>query len=512
MLSALAERDQKVAALAVAETNLRKATQVVDTFLTEVSESDLAENPELEPLRNKLLQAALRYYEGFVQQESNNPALQAELVAAYMRISYLAYTLDPESDWLTPAEKAFDTMTELLQKNPPLAALESLKHGLNRASGASAYMRRPTEILRVLKKGRTAWQQLVNEYPEVLGFQLDLATLISATSGAHKLIGEPAEALTANRECCELLRQLARDYPNDPRAPADLAMALTNLARAEALMGNEAEAKAAGQASIKLANELARTHRDKAVYWEILAWVQWGSAEVHEHFGELRLAAEYYRERVDRFGQLAQQFPGVPRYEHELLYTLTALGEVLWAAEQYDEAAEVYQKVKAHGQKLRPDDSHGQCLYAWFLSNCPDQDFRDAHEAMKVADSLVDRQPAIGDYWFASGAAKYRIGDLEGAKQNLKRGLELPHEPLSGARLILPMVYWKLGERETAQNSYYEAFNWIEKRHLRYAEFRRLGAEAAELLGEPPPESYKPLTRGDARPTTSDEVNQSTHD
>jgi serine/threonine protein kinase/tetratricopeptide (TPR) repeat protein len=512
LLSALAERDEKVVALAAAETNLRKATQVVDTFLTEVSESELAENPELEPLRNNLLQAALHYYEGFVQQESDNPALQAELVAACMRISYLAYTLDPESDWLTPAEKAFDTMAELLQKNPPLSSLESLQHGIGRPSGASAYMRRPTEILRIFKKGTRVWRQLVKQYPEVLGFQLDLATLISATAGAHKLNGEPAEALSAKRECCELLQQLARTYPNDPRASADLAIALATLARAEGLAGNEAEAKAAGQASINLANELTRTHRDKPVYREILAWVQWGAAEVHEHFGELRLAAQYYRERVDRFGQLAQEFPAVPRYEHELLYTLSVLGEVLWAAEQYDEAAEVFQKVKALGQKLRPDDSHGQCLYAWFLSNCPDQEFRNAMEALKVSVALVDRQPAIGDYWFARGAAKYWIGELEGAKQDLESGLKLPHEPLCTARLILPMVYWRLGEQQKARNSYHAAFEWLNKRHLRYAEFRRLGAEAAKLLGEPLPESYKPLTARDAQPTTSDGENQPTHD
>src|SRR5262249_14615387 len=87
------ERDEKeqalrdkAAALKAAEANFRKARAAVDKSFTLVSESDLFEAVGLEPLRKQLLESALQYYKEFVEQEPEDPELQAELAAAYFRI------------------------------------------------------------------------------------------------------------------------------------------------------------------------------------------------------------------------------------------------------------------------------------------------------------------------------------------------------------------------------------------------------------------------------------------
>ena len=69
--AALAEaRVQKGAA----EGNLRQVQRAVDNYLTEVSESTLLEVPGMQPLRRRLLEAALPFYRDFARQGGTDPA------------------------------------------------------------------------------------------------------------------------------------------------------------------------------------------------------------------------------------------------------------------------------------------------------------------------------------------------------------------------------------------------------------------------------------------------------
>ena len=77
----VAERLALVIEKAKAEANFRKRRQAVDDYFTLVSESRLFDVPGLQPLRKQLLEAALKFYESFVNQRGHEPQLQAELAA-----------------------------------------------------------------------------------------------------------------------------------------------------------------------------------------------------------------------------------------------------------------------------------------------------------------------------------------------------------------------------------------------------------------------------------------------
>ena len=62
-----------------ATANLQKARQAVDEYFTLVSESKLLDVPSLQLLRRQLIEAVLRYYQGFSRQNSDDPQMLAEL-------------------------------------------------------------------------------------------------------------------------------------------------------------------------------------------------------------------------------------------------------------------------------------------------------------------------------------------------------------------------------------------------------------------------------------------------
>src|SRR5262249_43273085 len=64
-----------------AEESFRQARRAVDQF-AQISEEELAGNPALEGVRRRLLEAALEYYQDFINQRHDDPSIQEELKAS----------------------------------------------------------------------------------------------------------------------------------------------------------------------------------------------------------------------------------------------------------------------------------------------------------------------------------------------------------------------------------------------------------------------------------------------
>lgn len=68
-----------------AEQNFQQARQAVDEF-TRISEEELRNHPMLEPIRLRMLEASLVYYQAFVNQHHDDPLLQSELEASRSKV------------------------------------------------------------------------------------------------------------------------------------------------------------------------------------------------------------------------------------------------------------------------------------------------------------------------------------------------------------------------------------------------------------------------------------------
>ncbi|HZN36562.1 MAG TPA: protein kinase, partial [Pirellulaceae bacterium] len=77
-----------------AEANFGKARKAVEEYLTKITENELLRVPGLQPLREDLLKAALKFYTEFTQERAGDPTLRQELASAHLLLARIQGELD----------------------------------------------------------------------------------------------------------------------------------------------------------------------------------------------------------------------------------------------------------------------------------------------------------------------------------------------------------------------------------------------------------------------------------
>jgi serine/threonine protein kinase len=78
--------EAEAAQLKRAEINFLQAREAVD-FFTEVSAGEMADHPEMQAIRKKLLERAAKYYQAFIDQHPDDPSIRRELMKAHLRVA-----------------------------------------------------------------------------------------------------------------------------------------------------------------------------------------------------------------------------------------------------------------------------------------------------------------------------------------------------------------------------------------------------------------------------------------
>ncbi len=99
------QRDLALKERALAERNFHQAREAVNTYLTQVSDSDVLKAQNLEPLRRELLRTARDFYEQFLEQNPDDRHLQAELGKAHERLGLITSALESKPNALGHYQK-----------------------------------------------------------------------------------------------------------------------------------------------------------------------------------------------------------------------------------------------------------------------------------------------------------------------------------------------------------------------------------------------------------------------
>jgi uncharacterized protein HemY len=133
------------------------------------------------------------------------------------------------------------------------------------------------------------------------------------------------------------------------------------------------------------------------------------------------------------------------------------------------------------------NNPEAQNALAWFLATCPDPQFRDPAQAVKLAREAVAQSPQIGKFAQTLGVACYRTRDWKGAVEALEKSMQLQKGGNSYDWFFLAMAYWQHGDKKQARQWYDRAVKGLEKQPQWTEDLRRFHAEAAELFGLPLP-------------------------
>jgi tetratricopeptide (TPR) repeat protein len=237
--------------------------------------------------------------------------------------------------------------------------------------------------------------------------------------------------------------------------------------------------------------------------------------------GRLKQAESDLRQALDLVDRLQphEQQLAIQLCLRDRAQVRSALGNVLWAQGSRTEAAYLFLAAEQEWRQA-PGNPVRDNQLAWFLVTCPDPQFRNAKDAVELAQKAVKGIPE-GEPWRVMGvvnyspwecrrtlgAALYRAGDWNGTVEVLRKAWALaragngkaageaqakeldlirqgriPGDDLSDL-FFVAMADWQQGNKKLARAFYDEAVKWMKRTRPDDIELRRFREEAAQLLG-----------------------------
>jgi tetratricopeptide (TPR) repeat protein len=405
-----------------AEANFRKARSrfdlardAIERFYTGASEDVLLKEPQLKPLREKLLGSALEFYkrlQASLEAESGE-APGAELAAAYERVGEVTGEIGSPITALDSLQRARAIRQRLAEEQPGSAeAQEALARVLARQSGFLSEVGRAAEALEALQPARAIRQRLADAHPGVARHRIDLARTdgrlahllhinlnrvpealqaveraVAAYAGlvrrdptdtaAARGLGEArliqggiwlevartAEALDALGAAVAIYDELVRRHPEDLASRQELGHALTDRATAEAFLNRLDDAERFFRSALATSEALVRDQPNVSRYQFDLGKAHHSLAWLYARTNRKPAALEEYRKALQVLDRLAHDHPSVPVYVAMQGMALSNLGDALRALGRLDEALDTMRRAQQVAERLareNPQVNHYQ--------------------------------------------------------------------------------------------------------------------------------------------------------
>jgi tetratricopeptide (TPR) repeat protein len=329
-----------------AETNFRLALGVVDGLSDHLQE---AEHRRPEDLRKELLELALSYYQKFVAQRSDDPALRAASARAYLRLAQLTNELgDKQAQVLDLGKHALAIFEELHRRDPNNAAYQ---RGLGLAC---YYLGRSHREVGQGKEGRPLLERALEVQRKLRTTEDNPDSLrdLARTCYEYERLNtnekrKPAEVRPILREGLACLDELAQKQPlavEDVRAQGHLWERLGN---SYLNPGDYDDARHAYTRALELRKKLADAAPGVVAYQSELARNYFWLGMTAGNAGRLQDSNTFHRQALLIREKLARDHPAVVQFAVELGMSYRALGNLTGAKAQaekvkwYDKAVAV---------------------------------------------------------------------------------------------------------------------------------------------------------------------------
>jgi serine/threonine-protein kinase len=339
-----------------AETNYLLARRALEKAL-ELGKDPRFQQGELEDVHRKLFQAAVSFFEEFVQLQGDDPHFQQERAAAFFGLGESTEALGSKEEALTAYRRALAIYDELAKDQPA-----ELAHRVNQARThhnlAILYgiLGRSSEAEKAHLRAMDSWQQLVREAPTDPYLEDRLAAVMHNLAVLYRETSRPREAEDFLGRAIDLRTKLLRAEPENATRQRELAFGQFALGVLYCKTRRPADAE-------KVLIQARDTYR-KAL------WTQpndveclTGLASTHNSLGVLYMytgrskeAELALREALTLKERLAGEHPAMLKYQEDLANSYNNLGILYFGTRRLAESVEVHRKGLAIKEKLLERD------------------------------------------------------------------------------------------------------------------------------------------------------------
>jgi serine/threonine protein kinase/tetratricopeptide (TPR) repeat protein len=381
-LRARAEERKAIASATVAQEkkeqaqeNLRIAREAVQKFLTGISQDPRLREHDLESLRKELLRTAVPFLEAFVEQEWDEPELDAE-------------------------------------RGKALGDLASIASATGEHEAAMAY----------LHKAREIFHKLAADHQETTSYQRYLAVTHNRIGILCRTTGKGEMAEKAFTEARKIYRLLLADRPDDPEALSGQATAEGNLANLYEATKRLPEAREAHLAARDGFRKLTEVYPEVADHVEKLAATHSNLGTFYDLVGESEQAEASHLEGLRLRRRLHDQYRADPHYLNLVAVSLHNLGtyysdrhRTKEAEKMLGEAEQIYQELtRTHPTIFAYKDARGKSLdnLGTVLVDAGKTAEAEAVflEARKIYEGLVELHPSVPAYRAGRARVENNLG------------------------------------------------------------------------------------------------------
>jgi eukaryotic-like serine/threonine-protein kinase len=426
-----------------------RARHVVDEMYTRLSERWLSQDPADAELRREFLEKAAAYYEDLARAPVTDRATRLEAAHSWLRVGQIRWTLRRTSDGLAAFKRAIELFADLADDphGDSNEARDGQVYALIRLGDLLFVVARHPEAEVFYSRAVELARSIVEHHPEHLAGWLNLAE-------AQASLGDLLDNDEALGEAEWILRKIISDLIE---RRTDVQPVVEQLLKYRLVVCIDQPS------SIARAIESGTDPR-QAMLPQMYFQLGFTLGHLNRH-----------QEAVDCL-RVALSTPYQERSVRAKL--LEKLAEALYQSGKYRECIQAYRE----SLELVPNAPKTLQNLAGSLTECPDPEFRDPKEAVRLARRAVKLSPTDWDIWRVLGEAHIRAGNWRGAAEAIEKSMTLGTPgPYDWFRLAIAQS--RLGNKDQARTSFDKAVAWMEKDPRKNEHLARYRAEAAALLG-----------------------------
>jgi tetratricopeptide (TPR) repeat protein len=468
-----------------AQANFQQARKTVNDYLTLVSDSiELSRDlPGLQKFRAELLGKALIYYQGFLKQHADDPALKAEVAEAYARVGLVTAEIGSKTEALSALEAARDLLEGLSRANPTNTDfVRDLATVYDNLGLVQHNLGHPPDAEQNYNKARGIREKLLARSPNDASLQFDLAFTDTNLGLLQNAIGKSTEAEKSLTRARDTGRKLVHKNPKDTKYQISLANTYHALGVLQDELGRQQDAEKSYTDAREIEQKLAAKYPGFTKFESALSGTYNNLGNLQSTTGRPHDAEQSFKQALEIEQKLVAENPSVTEFLNALAATHGNLGNLQSNAGRSKEAMRSFNLAREIEEKLvaqNPSDLTFQNDLASTLNNLAilEQEtgrHADARKSFNQARAILEKlvaqspsvtrlQSALAGAYMHLGHGDQTAGRFADAEQNYAKAitayekLAAQNPRVTELQSELARVYHSLGRLKNATGAHAEA-------------------------------------------------------